>query len=114
MAAVYVSNIVINSGADFSQVFQLESATTNSILDLSGYTIISQMRKHSGSSTAVNFTTSIVNANQGTIQIGLSTAITSTIKPGRYIYDIIALDGNTNSRTRVVEGMVLVREGATK
>ena len=43
--AVYVSNIVINSGTTFSETFTLESATTNSRFDLSGYSGGAQMRK---------------------------------------------------------------------
>jgi hypothetical protein len=114
MAAVYVSNLVINAGADFSQVFTLESNATNSVLDLSTYTITSQMRKHSASSSAINFDSSILNPLQGTIKIGLTSSITSDIKPGRYIYDINAYNSSNHSTIRVIEGMVLVREGVTR
>ena len=114
MAAVYVSNLVINAGADFSQVFTLESNATNSVLDLSTYTITSQMRKHSASSSAVSFDSLILNPSQGTIKIGLTSSITKSIKPGRYIYDINAYNSSDHSTTRVIEGMVLVREGVTR
>ena len=53
--AVYVSNIVINSGTTFSETFTLESATTNSAFNLTGYAGAAQMRKHAGSSTATDF-----------------------------------------------------------
>ena len=53
--AVYVSNIVINSGTTFSETFTLESATTNSAFNLTGYAGAAQMRKHAGSSTATAF-----------------------------------------------------------
>jgi len=112
MAAVYVSNIVINAGSDFSQVYTLESSSNNSFLDLSGYTVISKMRKHSSSSTSISFNTSIINSALGQISIGLSNSITSNIKPGRYIYDIVITKNSVN--TRVIEGMALVREGATR
>ena len=112
MAAVYVSNIVINSGADFSQTFLLDDSSTNSALDLTGYSISCQMRKYAGSSTAYSFQASIPNPIEGAIQIGLSTSVTSSIRPGRYIYDVVVTDMN-NVKTRVVEGMALVREGVT-
>lgn len=114
MSAVYVSNLVINAGADFSQVFTLESISTNSVLDLSNYTITSQMRKHSASSSAINFISSIVNAPEGTVIIGLTSTSTKNIKPGRYIYDINAYNSSDNTTTRVIEGMILVREGVTR
>ena len=42
--AVYVSNLVINTGATFTQTFSLENISSNSALDLSGFTAMSQMR----------------------------------------------------------------------
>ena len=52
MAAVYVNNLVINAGSNFSQTFTLESSDTNSTLNLTGYIVESQMRKYAGSSTS--------------------------------------------------------------
>jgi hypothetical protein len=114
MAAVYVSNLVINAGSDFSQVFTLESISTNSVMNLSTYTVTSQMRKHSASTTSINFSSSILSPSEGTIKIELSSTTTSNIKPGRYIYDIKAYNSLDGSTTRVIEGMVLVREGVTR
>jgi hypothetical protein len=114
MAAVYVSNIVINSGADFSQTFILEGSDNNSPLILTGSTISAQMRKYQGSSTAINFTTSIIApATLGKIIISLDSIKTALIKPGRYIYDVLITD-QYFIKTRVIEGMVLVREGVTR
>ena len=44
--AVYVSNLTVNTGTTFSQIFTLESADTNSATDLTGFTASAQMRKH--------------------------------------------------------------------
>jgi hypothetical protein len=112
--AVYVNNLVINTGTTFEQTFTLESSDSSTPVDLLNYSISSQMRKHSGSSSAVTFTTQIVNASAGRIFIGLSTSQTAQIKPGRYVYDVLATDTIANRTTRVIEGMVLVREGVTK
>ena len=38
---------------------------------------------------------------------------TLEIKPGRYVYDVLVIDSE-NVVTKVVEGMVLVREGVTR
>jgi len=43
--AVYVSNLVVDSGIDFNQVFTLESQNENSALNLSNYAVLSQLRK---------------------------------------------------------------------
>lgn len=114
MAAVYVSNIVINSGSDFNQVFTLENSDSNSPIDLAGYSVKSQMRKHYSASNYVDFTSNIINTSEGKISIGLSTSITTSLKPGRYVYDIVVTEPLTQIKTRVVEGMALVREGVTR
>lgn len=112
MSAVYVNNLVINAGADFGQTFTIEENDANTPLDLTPYTASSQMRKHAGSSSAVNFTTVVTDPANGNVRVSLSSTITSTLKPGRYVYDVVLNDGNT--LTRVIEGMVLVREGVTR
>ena len=112
MASIYVSNLIINSGAFFSQDFFLEDSATNSAMNLSSTTVSSQMRKWSGSTGVTTFTSSIVNSQSGQIRISLGSSITSSLKPGRYVYDVLLT--NNTSTTRVVEGMALVREGVTR
>ena len=111
--AVYVSNLTVNTGTTFSQIFTLESADTNSATDLTGFSATAQMRKHPGSSSATNFSTTIINATSGRIRVGLSTSQTASLKPGRFMYDILITDA-AGEVTRVLEGSVLVREGVTK
>lgn len=113
MAAVYVSNLVVNCGANFGQTFTLENTDSNSAFDLTGATITAQMRKHAGSSNYTAFAAAATSpATQGKIVLSLSSDQTANIKPGRYLYDIVVNKDGT--KTRVVEGMVLVREGVTK
>jgi len=114
MAAVYVSNLVIDTGSTFSQTFNLESTETNSALDLTGYTGASQMRKWAGASTATDFTVTIPDPKtSGKITISLTNTQTAALKAGRHVYNILITSpaGTTDS---VVEGMVLVREGVTR
>lgn len=113
MAAVYVSNLVVNTGATFTQTFSLENSDSNSTLNLSGYSVSAQMRKHAGSSSYTTFDSSILNPTAGTIKVGLGTTATASLKPGRYVYDVIISD-DSGTITRVVEGSVLVREGVTR
>lgn len=111
--AVYVSNIVINGGTDFSQVFTLEDCATNSALNLTGYTVKAQMRKHPASTGVTTFTSSIYNAASGQIKIGLSTTTTANLKAGRYVYDVVITDASS-VMNRVIEGMALVSKGVTQ
>lgn len=114
MAAVYVNNLVVNAGTDFSQSFTLEGSDTNSAFDLSGYTVAAQMRKWAGSSNATSFTTSIeLPSTSGKILLRLTDTETATLKPGRYVYDVVITD-EFGIKNRVIEGMVLVTEGVTR
>ncbi len=111
--AVYVSNLTVNTGATFNQTFTLEDSNSNSVLNLTGYTVRAQMRKHPGSSTFTDLNAAVLNVNQGTVKVGLTTAQTTPLKDGRYVYDVLITD-STNTVTRVVEGSVLVRQGVTQ
>ena len=113
MAAVYVSNIVINAGSDFSQSFSLVESDDSGPLDLSGYTIAAQFRKHAGSSSKHDFTTALLDATNGELLISLSSSASNVPKPGRYVYDIVITNA-AGEKTRVVEGSVLLREGVTR
>lgn len=114
MASVYVNNLVINAGSDFSQSFTLEASENNSALDLNGYTVESQMRKWAGGSTATSFNAEIVDPpSSGQVLVSLGSTQTTDLKPGRYVYDVLVTDP-LGYKNRVIEGMVLVREGVTR
>lgn len=112
MAAVYVNNLVINAGSDFSETFDLENSN-NSEFNLTGYTALAQMRKYAGSPTATSFTV-LINSppSLGKITISLTSNQTVNLKPGRYVYDVVI--EYQGVKTRVIEGMVIVREGVTR
>ena len=110
--AAYVSNIVIDVGADFNQTFNLEGSN-NAPLDLTGYTGVSRMKKHAASlNTTATFAVSFPNRAQGQVKIALSNTVTKALKPGRYGYDLLLKDGS-NLITRVVEGSAIVTAGIT-
>ena len=113
MAAVYVSNLVINAGSDFSQTFNLVESDDSGPLNLNGFTVAAQFRKHAGSSSKHDFTTNILNPTTGELLISLSASASNVPKPGRYVYDIVITNA-AGEKTRVVEGSVLLREGVTR
>lgn len=115
--SVYVSNIVIEQGYDFSATFTLPNYFTNGPLNLVGYGITAQIRKSYSSSSSVIFDSSIVDANNGIIKIELPREKTLDLKLGRNVYDIAIQPGGLNSnsdRSKAVEGMALVRPGVTR
>ena len=110
--AVYVSNITIPVGEDFEQVFNLENAIDNSSFNLNNYTAKSHLKKHPESlNIAATFEVSFPNRQDGEIMLSLGSSITSTLKPGRYSYDVLINNGVKSKRA--VEGSALVTAGVT-
>ena len=109
--SVYVRNLIINTHSDFSEDLEL-SQLAGKPTNLTGHTGASQMRKHPDSSTAYNFTVGITSSTEGKITLSMDDTITSSIKPGRYLYDVMITKTN-NEKLIAVEGQVLVRSGVT-
>ena len=117
--AVYTANLILSSDSDFSQIFTLENAETNSPTNLSGFTIASSIRKHPAAKRGEGFEATIINAAAGKIRLGMSgiksrqLADEGFFRTGRYVYDVVVID-SAAERTKVLEGTVLVNIGVTK
>ena len=117
--AVYTSNLALTTDSDFSQIFTLENAETNSPTNLTGFTIASSIRKHPGAKRGEGFEATIINAAAGKIRLGMSgiksrqLADEGFFRTGRYVYDVVVTD-SASERTKVLEGTVLVNIGVTK
>jgi hypothetical protein len=107
--AVYVSNLIIDKGSDFSQNFTL-SNTGAAAQNLVGCSGTSHLRKTPSSSTYSQFTLEFVDRNNGIINLSMSSGTTSSLKPGRYVYDILLINPD-NTKLIVLEGMVTIRPG---
>lgn len=105
------SEITIEQGATFSTTVNVEDAY-NDPINLSGYTASGMMRKSYYSLTSYSFDVSVTGTANGEITIQMSSANTALLSPGRYVYDIIIND--TNTITRVVEGIVTVLPSVTR
>ena len=117
--AVYTSNLALTTDSDFSQIFTLENAETNSPTNLTGFTIASSIRKHPAAKRGEGFEATIINAAAGKIRLGMSgiksrkLADEGFFRTGRYVYDVVIAD-SASERTKVLEGTVLVNIGVTK
>lgn len=107
-----VSNLFVDAGSDYSNIVSV-MATTGQPLDLTNYTVKSQMRKSYSSSTAYNFTASIYNATNGKVKLELTAAQSEAIPPGRWLYDV-EITSPSGTKTRVVEGIVTVTPQITQ
>ena len=110
--AAYVSNIVVDIGANFDQSFNLET-NANAPLNLTGYTGAAKLKKSAATSkTAADFVVSFPDPLEGQLKISLGSTITAGLKPGRYVYDILLTDSSL-VKQRVVEGSAIVTAGIT-
>jgi hypothetical protein len=103
MPAAY-QNLLIEQGTTYTTTITLDDVYGNNY-NLVGYSANSQIRKSYYSSNAsATFSTS-VNTGASSITLNLSSTITSSMSPGRYVYDTIITDASNNV-TRILEGMI--------
>ena len=107
-----IANIFIDAGANYSNIITV-AANGSGALNLTGYTVKSQIRKSYTSTTAYNFTGSVDDAVAGKVRLELTAAQTGAIPPGRYLYDV-EITSSAGNRTRVGEGVVTVTPEITQ
>lgn len=107
-----ISNLFIDAGSTYSNIVTI-AASNGAPVNLTGYSVASQMRKSYQSSVGYTFTASIYLASQGKIRLEMTDEQTEAIPPGRYIYDV-EIEAPNGNRTRVVEGIVTVTPQITK
>jgi hypothetical protein len=84
-------------------------------MNLTGYTVASQLRKSYQSSVAYSFTSSIYgSAVAGQVRLQLSASGSSAIKAGRYLYDIEITNTSNSEKFRVLEGIVVISPEITQ
>lgn len=107
-----ITNLYIDAGADYS-IIVTANQSNGDPLNLTGYTIKSQIRKSYASSTAYDFTAAIYAATSGKIRLSLTSTQTSAIKPGRYLYDV-EITSAAGEKRRVLEGIIIVTPEITQ
>lgn len=104
----------LDQGADFNVDLTI-TQDDGSSRNITGSTFTCSLRKsYYSSSVTANLTIIVANANSGIIYATANSAITSNIKPGRYLYDIKETVSSTNSVSRLIEGIITVYPQVTK
>ena len=106
--AVPSVNIQIDQGTDFSSTFEI-SKRDNSPLDLTNFDFQAKMRKHASAPGHVAFAATFGGQPaKGNLTISLTAAQTGIITAGRYEYDVLVINRNSNVKTKVITGQALV------
>lgn len=108
-----LSNLFIDQDADFSTTVTVNDSS-DSPLDLTGYTAVGMIRKSYSSSTSTSFTIAFVDPRtSGQITMTLTDVQTGALSSGRYVYDLVITD-STGDKTRVVEGIATIKPSVTR
>ena len=105
-------NFTIEQGTTFSRVLTFQE--NGSAMNLTGYSVASQMRStHDSSSIVATFSGSVTNASSGQITLSLTNSQTSAIEEAIYVYDVEITSG-AGSVTRILEGNITVTPEVTR
>ena len=107
-----IQNLTIDQDADFTQTLTIKDST-GTVVDISGQTVTSKMRKTHLSTSATSFTTAIVSGTDGTCPITLTDTVTSALTEGRYVWDLTTTTSG-GLVTRRIEGRVTVTPSVTR
>lgn len=107
-----ISNLYIDAGSTYSNIITVTSSNGQP-LNLTGYTVASQLRKSYQSSQAFTFTATVNDAAQGKIRLQLTNGQSEAIPAGRWLYDV-EITSPAGNKTRVVEGIATVNPQITQ
>ena len=106
-------DLVIDQGASFSTDLSLSDQYGNKTY-LTGYRADSQIRKWYTSINPSATFTATVNTISSVITLKLNATETSSLSPGRYVYDVEIHEINGQSVSRIVEGIITVTPEVTR
>lgn len=101
-------DIYIDQGSDFTATFPpVTDATGGNAIDLTGYTVVCQIRRSYATVYAVQMTIDDSNFSGGVITVTLPNSETAGLWPTRWVYDVTIEDTN-GIITKVFEGIATV------
>lgn len=103
-------NLYIDQGSNAAIQIDVKAAN-GSPIDLTEYTIVSQIRKHHESVNAISF--QCTGHSNGTLVLELTAEQTANIEAGRHYYDVVMID-TEDSVVRIQEGLVTFNFGITR
>ena len=104
--------MLIEQGATFSTVVNVVDSA-GAAVNLSGYSASSQMRKSYYATSYTIITPTITGNANGEITLSMTAANTANLTPGRSVFDLLITSPN-GTKTRVIEGIVVVSPGVTQ
>lgn len=111
--AAYVE-LFMDQGANFNNIITLTDDTSNTAINITGYTVRSQMRRSYYSVNAsANIVCTITDGSAGQVTMTLGASNTSNLTPNRYLFDM-ETETPSGVVSRVLEGIITVTPGITR
>jgi hypothetical protein len=105
------TNLDINKNTDYTRTFTVMD-TNNTVINLNGFTMSSQLRRTPLSTASVSFTMSFIDAAAGKVQMFLPHSITNTLE-GKYFYDIFLTDPSS-LKFKIEDGLIFIHPNITQ
>ena len=106
------SNLTIYGGANYKANFNVFD-TSNAAFNFTDWTGSSQMQKSVGAGATTlptsTFTVGFTSAYDGKVALTLTSAATTSISEGRYMYNVLVSSGTTTYN--IINGDILVYQG---
>ena len=103
-------NFTLQRAADYSVLLQFKDSTDTAI-DLSGYTVYAQAWNKQRTKKSADFAIAYTNRSDGKVTISLTDTQTTDF-PDELYYDVLLEDGSGN-REYYLEGAIFVSQGYT-
>lgn len=107
-----VIDIYIDQGSDFTATFPPVTDNSGNAVDLTGYTVVCQIRRSYATVYAVQMNIDNSEFSDGLITITLPNTETGGLTPTRYVYDVTIRDSG-GLVTKVFEGLATVNPGVS-
>jgi len=106
-------DLTIDQNTDFTIKLNLLDSN-DAALDLTTKYFAASFKKRYNDTDSTDFTVTVIDAAAGSIQLSLSSAITSTLDTSlRYVYDVLMYDNGDVNITKVLDGKIFVKPSAT-
>lgn len=114
MSTAVPVNLEIESGTDWKVGFNLRDEFGR-YLDLGSnengsHVVTAQMARNYTSTTKYDLNAEIIQPNEGAVQLSLSRSDTTSLKAGRYLWNIFLTDPE-GVKSKVIEGVITVIPG---
>ena len=107
----YESNLTINGGANFSNIFTVKNPDSTAY-DFTDYSGSSQMKKSVAIGATepadATFNVGFTSAAGGKVEISLGSTATRSLEAGRYVYDVLVNSASSTNTTNVLDTAISV------